>query len=245
MKKILISIDDTDDLESIGTGELLENMCRELEREGFGTGGFVTRHQLYICDEIAYTSHNSSMCCEFECSKNLDDLLVYAKRFLEENSAEGSDPGLCVILCGIEMPDVTEFGKMAQQRVLTKKEAYDTASKYPGAVFLSEHGGTGDGIIGALAGAGLRLTGNDGRVKGKIYPKEGGEIISVSDACSMYGLGQVCDEMSGERLKECEMIRFEGPTKAIFKDGLVTLPVNKVQDVWVPKPKSGKGRQKK
>ena len=70
MRKILICIDDTDDLESIGTGELLENMCRELEREGFGTGGFVTRHQLYICDEIAYTSHNSSMCCEFECSKN-------------------------------------------------------------------------------------------------------------------------------------------------------------------------------
>ena len=32
---------------------------------------------------------------------------------------------------------------------------------------LSEHGGTGIGVIGALAGAGLRLSGNDGRFKGK------------------------------------------------------------------------------
>jgi hypothetical protein len=38
-------------------------------------------------------------------------------------------------------------------------------------VHLTENGGTGDGIVGALAGTGLRLDGNDGRFRG--WPKFG------------------------------------------------------------------------
>ena len=242
--KILICIDDTDNIDSIGTGELLENMCRELEKEGLGTGSFVTRHQLYICDEIAYTSHNSSMCCGFEC-EDLSSVLGSARRFLEENSAEGSDPGLCVLVCGTDVPELTGFGKRAQREVLSKKEAYDTAALYPGKVFLSEHGGTGDGIIGALAGVGLRLTGNDGRVKGKIYPRAEGETVTVSEACSIYALGQVCDAESGRRLGDGELLRFDGPSKAVLRDGLVTLPAELKDGIWVPVPKKGKGDRKK
>ena len=57
--KLLICIDDTDNLDSIGTGQLLENLCADLAARGLGRGGFVTRHQLLIHEEIEYTSGRS------------------------------------------------------------------------------------------------------------------------------------------------------------------------------------------
>ena len=46
-------------------------------------------------------------------------------------------------------------------------------------VHLSEHGGSGQGVVGALAGVGLRLGGNDGRLKGQLHFGVPGEICSV------------------------------------------------------------------
>lgn len=57
-----------------------------------------------------------------------------------------------------------EFGKMAKQAVTNKQAAYDLARET--GIHLSEQGGTGDGVIGAIAGIGLRLSGNDGRYCG-------------------------------------------------------------------------------
>ena len=60
---IFICIDDTDNLESIGTGEVLEELMAALDAQQLAQCSFVTRHQLFIHPDIAYTSHNSSMCC--------------------------------------------------------------------------------------------------------------------------------------------------------------------------------------
>lgn len=240
--KILICIDDTDNLDSIGTGELLQDLCEYLKEKGLGEGGFITRHQLFISDEIAYTSHNSSMCCAFEC-EDLPSVLKEAKDYLETHSALGSDPGLCIFVLGHDLPELISFGKRAQTEVLTKKEAYDLASKYPGIIYLSEHGGTGEGIIGALAGTGLRLTGNDGRIKGKIVPRAEKEIISVLEAKRIYSLGQVFDENTGRVLSDDEKLCFETPAKAILKDGLASLPMLLKGDMWVPALKKGRGNK--
>ena len=64
--KLFVCIDDTDNLDSIGTGELLENMLRDAALHGLGKGNFIVRYQLLIHEEIPYTSHNSSMSCEVE-----------------------------------------------------------------------------------------------------------------------------------------------------------------------------------
>jgi len=57
-----------------------------------------------------------------------------------------------------------ECGRRATCSVLTKKEAYPLAEKL--GIHLSEHGGTGDGVVGALAESGLRMTGNHCRFRG-------------------------------------------------------------------------------
>ena len=62
-----------------------------------------------------------------------------------------------------------DFGYRAKQVVLTKSNAYKLAKKLD--IHLSEHGGSGQGVIGALAGVALRLTANDGRFWRKIKSK--------------------------------------------------------------------------
>ena len=94
--KLLICIDDTDNLDSIGTGQLLENICADLEARGLAKGGFVTRHQLLIHEDIAYTSHNSSMCCQAE-TDDPASTAAAAKAYLQSHAAPGSDPGLCIL----------------------------------------------------------------------------------------------------------------------------------------------------
>ncbi|HHX73934.1 MAG TPA: hypothetical protein GX699_03420 [Firmicutes bacterium] len=165
---LYICIDDTDTRETIGTGKLAARLIETIEKQGFGTCGAITRHQLYVHPDVPYTSHNSAMCFPAEIESTfLEPLISHCGKFLEEHSAAGSDPGLCVVVTErLTAPDrLIAFGKLAKTAVLQKKDAYTVARELN--IHLSEHGGTGQGVIGALAGTGLRLTGNDGRFRGK------------------------------------------------------------------------------
>lgn len=194
--KGFMCIDDTDNLESIGTGELLENLCQALSEQNLAKAGFVTRHQLYVHEDIPYTSHNSSMCVELEPQgEKWEEILDFSKDYLKANAAEGSDPGLCVVwpdrMSEIELRELIDFGRSAKTQVLLKESAYNFSAKYLSGIHLSEHGGTGGGVIGALAGCGLRLSGSDGRLKGKIKPQDPQEIQTAAAFCQKYGMARV------------------------------------------------------
>lgn len=178
---VLVCLDDTDNLESRGTGELASLLSGALEEFGWGKSSFITRHQLLVHPDIPYTSHNSSMCftAQLENSCPPSRFIDYACEFLERESATGSDPGLCVVLPDL-LPDpdaLIAYGHSAKQQVLDKASAYGLARDL--GVHLSEHGGTGQGVVGALAGVGLRLGGNDGRLKGQLHFGVPGENRSV------------------------------------------------------------------
>ena len=130
------------------------------------------------------------------------------------------------------------FGRRAQEEILTKEEAYEAASAYPGTVYLSEHGGTGEGVIGALAGAGLRLTGSDGRIKGKIKPENGPVKLTVEELCRKYPVDRIVSE-DGEILPDDTVLYFAEASKAVYMDRLVTLVAVKKDGVWMPRPHKG------
>ena len=95
MENILVCIDDTDNIDSRGTGELAAMLADIIEEKKWGTSTPVTRHQLLIHPDIEYTSHNSSMCFEAEIeAEYLADITCFSMDFLLNESAEGSDPGL-------------------------------------------------------------------------------------------------------------------------------------------------------
>ena len=182
--RILVSIDDTGITLTLKEVPVNWPLCwpRPLKKKAGVSSEPVTRHQLLVHPDIPYTSHNSAMCFAAELDPfRLDQLIDYASEFLVKESATGSDPGLCVVAVDhLARPGwLIAFGYSAKQEVLTKDYAYGLAEELN--IHLSEHGGTGDGIIGALAGAGLRLSGNDGRFRGKLKIKPEYEVASVGE----------------------------------------------------------------
>jgi hypothetical protein len=58
--KLLIGIDDTDNLESRGTGYCVRQLANWLSEKNLVVPLGITRHQLLVDPRIPYTSHNSS-----------------------------------------------------------------------------------------------------------------------------------------------------------------------------------------
>jgi tRNA(Ile2) C34 agmatinyltransferase TiaS len=167
--RVLVAVDDTDNLETKGTGHLAEAIACGVEQKGWGTRSYVTRHQLLVHPDVPYTSHNSSMCFAVDLSEaHLEELTSDAAALLERESAPGSDPGLCLAVPERlnRTDELVAFGERAKRTVLEKEEAHDLARRL--GIHLSAHGGTGGGVIGALAAVGLRLGGNDGRLRGHV-----------------------------------------------------------------------------
>ena len=228
--KIFLCIDDTDSIESRGTGELAEIIANSIEKLNWGKAGMVTRHQLLLHKDIPYTSHNSSMCFEAEIEeKQLENLIKYASEFLEKESEPKSDPGLCVVSMDflIDSRKLIEFGYKTKKTILTKEEAYKLAKELN--IHLSEHGGSGQGVIGALAGAGLRLSGNDGWFKGSNKLNPSNNIIKVSELCSYSNIDAVKD-INGKYLEDKEEVILGKMVKSMLIDGKAVILVDKAKE---------------
>jgi len=227
---ILICIDDTDNLDSMGTGHLADELRLQLEDKFQIKTTKITRHQLFVHEKIPYTSHNSTMCFTAEINeKHHSDIILHSSVFLKERHAEGSDPGLCVAIEDriTDKPSLMEFGRRATCSVLTKEEAYQLAEKL--GIHLSEHGGTGDGVIGAVAGVGLRVTGNHGRFRGGYLIQDNDRVLSPKDLCRKYNIDEVRECVSG-KIVDSGRISLEGKVKTVLLDGLSILPVIKLDD---------------
>ncbi len=160
--QILIGIDDTDNLETHGTGRRARQLGEMLAAGGLAEVDGITRHQLLIDPRIPYTSHNSSACLLARTTGDrLPDLIATARSFLLRESAPGADAGLCVADRSQITPTCRDFGLRAKREVLTADQARDCARR--DGLALEGLTGTGGGIIGALAAVGLRDGGDDGR----------------------------------------------------------------------------------
>ena len=241
--RLFVCIDDTDHLESIGTGALLENMMQEAAAEKLGKCGFTVRYQLFIHEDIPYTSHNSSMCCTAQ-TEDRATLTAFCEAYLRENAAEGSDPGLCVLTDdeALDYSPLIAFGKRAQTEIVTKEEAYAAAEAFGPDVTLSEHGGTGLGVIGALAGAALRAGKEEGRIKGKLQPLPNKPEWTAAEFAAVYGVERFADE-DGNEITGVLTLRHEFPTKLIYQKGKITAILIEKDGEWMLKPKIKKNKK--
>jgi hypothetical protein len=190
--KYLVCIDDTDMPGTKGTGWLVQELCEKLEKRSMGRCSSISRHQLFVHKDIPFTSHNSSMCFEIDLeNQTMESIISYMANFLETRSQRGSDPGLCVAKLdkALAQKELIAFGKMAKQAVTSKAAAYDLARQ--AGIHLSEHGGTGDGVVGAIAGVGLRLSGNDGRYRGWYHLGWPGSVVKVDKLCQFPFIDQL------------------------------------------------------
>lgn len=232
---LVIFIDDTDSATSEkGTGAIAEELMALVKEKYDASVSFVTRHQFLIHPDIPYTSHNSSM--GFECSVPddtvLDDLISDCFEHVKRESAPEADPGICVADPAVaDVQALISYGKECKRRVLTKASAYELAERAH--VFLAEAGGTGEGVIGAVGGAGLRLWGCDGTLKGKPKGLEDECIHKVSDLVA-NPLIDVVTDMEGNELSPDESVYLEKKPKVSLINHRLTVVVKEKDSdgVW-------------
>ncbi|NMB40370.1 MAG: hypothetical protein GX996_00310 [Firmicutes bacterium] len=238
--KLLICIDDTDNIDSRGTGWIAEEIKDMIAENNLGRCTFTTRHQLLLHRDIPYTSHNSSMCFECDIAENAyDSVKTAATEYLCRENAKGSDPGICIAKITEELNEtiLIEFGLKAKRQVLTKKDAYNTAAQAN--VYLKEVGGTGLGIIGALAGIGLRLEGNDGEVRGGAGQFRKGETYTVGQLLTSPVIEAVYDN-NLNFLSADQKVFITWKVKPVISDKRPVLVVN-----WDEKSQTWKSMYKK
>jgi tRNA(Ile2) C34 agmatinyltransferase TiaS len=153
-----IGMDDTDNLESRGTGRLARQTAACLSGEFKILG--VVRHQLLFDPRVPYTKNNSSATIILEAPADVDvnALFTHVKGCMLADFQDGSDPGLCM-LAGDAPPEIIEFGRRVQRELVSQDEARQLAGRF--GLLLEGLGGTQGGVIGALAAVGLSASGKD------------------------------------------------------------------------------------
>ncbi|MCB1661587.1 MAG: ABC transporter substrate-binding protein [Pseudomonadales bacterium] len=160
MRLVYIGIDDTDNLETRGTGFRARQLIERLQECRLGEGIGVTRHQLLFDERVPYTSHNSAACLVVSSHSEIVQLADCCREFLLEIAAPGSDVGLCISE-EQQASWVSDFGSRAQTDVVSQQDAHSLARQY--GILLEGLTGDHQGIIGALSAVGLHASGNDGR----------------------------------------------------------------------------------
>jgi tRNA(Ile2) C34 agmatinyltransferase TiaS len=154
-----IGLDDTDNLESRGTGHLARGIAAALAGKYPMLG--VTRHQLLVDPRVPCTKNNSCAAIALEANGDVDPnaLLEQVRQWMLDDFQSGSDPGLCV--ARTVPAAITQFGRQVQRQLVTQGDARSLAAAH--GIALEGLGGDQDGVIGALAAVGLAASGEDGR----------------------------------------------------------------------------------
>lgn len=221
----IIGIDDTDNLESRGTGHLARQIAQTLAGD-FRIHG-VTRHQLLEDERVPKTAKNSCAAILLEGrSYPLEEIAIVVRKWMLDDFQPDSDPGLCV---ATQVPvEIIAFGQRAQREFLYQKEPRDLASTH--GLLLEGLGGDQDGVIGALAAVGLAASGNDGRYVqiGSIRDLEGMQPVS---AVLLAGVNSV-QTLAGKRLTEGQVLADK--LRPARRDGGPILFVERQDDYWLP-----------
>jgi hypothetical protein len=223
-----IGIDDTDNLESRGTGFRARQLGTMLEESGVAKLICITRHQLYVHKDIPFTSHNSSACLLMECElENETKLTSYCREFLLRESAPGSDAGLCIALSDVITRGIENWGKNAKRIVLNKTLAHELALQNN--IFLEGLTGEKIGVIGALAAVGLRHAGNDGRVLWLPMLRETEGVFSAEELKDRLCVDTITTK-DGTAIPPSDEIMTDNWLRPVMRNKEITLIVEKTED---------------
>lgn len=238
-KVLVVGVDDTDMPNVGGTGKLVRMMVAELVAAGLGTSLGVTRHQLFQGPGVPMTHRNSAAACALTTRLSVPEVARTVAEIVERDSVFGSDPGIAVIAGECPAP-VLEFARRAQHALVDQAEARRLAADHR--IHLSGHGGTEDGVIGALCGAALRVDGNDGRYVDLPGIREVSDEIRVSDLLDRTGITAVVNAESGEALPGRVKIDVGEWVRPRLVQGRPMLAATRKGDGWVNADHRSKNR---
>jgi tRNA(Ile2) C34 agmatinyltransferase TiaS len=202
---IFIGLDDTDNLDSRGTGHLAREIAAALAADYRLMG--VTRHQLLVDPRVRCTKTNSCAAIALDGNAQPDPaaLLERVRALVQVGCQPGSDPGLC--LAYAVPPAITEFGRRAQRELVYQREA--RALALANGIALLGFGGDESGVIGALAAVGLVASGDDGRyvLVGRSRELRGLQPVSALAAAGIFHVQTADGERVAQGLVQTDKLR--------------------------------------
>ena len=155
----------------------------------------------------------------------------FAFDFVAERSADGSDPGVCVAAARDVPAELTDFGLRATREVLQMADAVAAAGR--AGVALRPLGGTGLGVIGALAAVGLRAGGNDGRLIESPGLRDLPDRVAAAD---LLRIGIALDHVGDRPVADDDAYETLGWVRPRMVDGRPVLPVtwHEERHAWIP-----------
>ncbi len=226
--RYLLGIDDTDNLETRGTGHRVRQLADWLAENRLAQPRGITRHQLLVDPLIPYTSHNSSACLVVD-TNNVDDVWEAGREFLLRECAPGSDAGFCLAAWEAVNDCVIAFAGRAKIVVLTMLEAEQTAAQ--AGIRLEGLTGTHGGIIGALAGVGLHRAGNDGRFLWLPGLRDLSDIHPAAEICLHGHIDAICT-LDGAKLSPETPVNVGNWVRPVLRDGRAILYVEEKNNEW-------------
>lgn len=230
-----IGIDDTGEPEGQGTSELARSWSAAVESEGFGQSVGVTRHQLWESPKVPSTGKNRALAVVIETGHTVLDVEDHIVDFVRGNAARKANAAIAVLSRHSDMPHALAFGRRSQQELmkLADAERYGAESN----VLLRGLGGNRNGMIGALAAAGLRAGGKDGLFIQLAGIREISGRVTAGQIRERTALDSIIDEDTGEELDRDDMIDsldWVRPRMTEDKPVLVTRRSPDEKKLWLP-----------
>lgn len=160
-EQYIIGLDDTDGTGVPGTGALAMALAAHIHEAGWGRSLGVTRHRLWDSEKVAYTTGNHCYAVGIETDRNALDLEDDLVDWVRKHAAKDADPGVAIMSRHSDMPHILAFGRRCQTELMRVDWAQTFSTEAN--VALRALGRKRLGIVGALAAAGLRGGGRDGR----------------------------------------------------------------------------------
>lgn len=233
-ERFIVGIDDTDVPDIGGTGRLGRALVEQFEADGLGDARGVTSHQLLQHPKIPMTKRNSAIAVVLQSDRLLNEIEDWVVRFVRERSERGADPGVAILSRHSDMPHVLAFGRRCQQEVMRLDDA-DRFAAESNARLRAIGDGRG-GTIGALAAAGLRGGGGDGRYVGLRGIRELKGRLTAGEIRASTDIAQVLDERTDQELDRDDVVDTDDWIRPRLVDGTPVLTVRRSTDdgqVWV------------
>lgn len=223
---VYIGMDDTDNRDSRGTGQLARATAARLSTT-YSLSGII-RHQLFFDPRVPYTKNNSSAAILLHTPDETDLQAIFqqVKELMLADFQPGSDPGLCV--AAIVPAAVIEFAQRVKVDLVTQEEARQLAAAH--SILLEGLGGTEGGVIGALAAVGLAASGEDGR-----YIEVGGlrQLSGLQSVATLLSVGiHHVQTLDGQQITEGMV--WTDKLRPARRGGVPVAVVQWENDAWQP-----------
>lgn len=216
--RLLLGIDDTDGLDSPGTGALALEMATRLQAQGWATVGVVSAHQLFSHPDVPFTSCNRAMAFPLRVPAGFEPtVLELAAACIREFVGPGANPGVCLVPLDrlAHEAALIDYAWCAKDQVLGIPVAYVVANKL--GIELMDLGGNGAGVIGALAACGLRLSGEDGRLLTRLPLPDAGGQWPVQELIERSGVQMVLS-VRGQPVDRNDVVQVGSAVWPILRD---------------------------